>query len=98
LKNATEELSSFVNKTKAISKAMVSNLNDFVQSAIATIEKVSHVPYVKDGANIKSEIELSMYEEEYLGVSIGIYGDFEGLFTLVIPKIALTFKPTICPT
>ena len=71
-------------KTKrAINKVMVTELPNFIDATVATIEMMTNSQAIKEAAKV-DKIEIANKENK-IASSIGFYGDMDGMVMLVFP-------------
>lgn len=68
---------------RVINKVMVSELPNFVNATVATIEMMTNATAVKDAAQV-NEVNIDSTEGK-IASSIGFYGDMDGMIILVFP-------------
>jgi len=76
--------SSVAKKNKGITKKLVSSLSVIIESTVKTIEVLSG--YNTNKNSIKIQPLSILNPEKVLSVSLGLYGDVEGVFILVFEK------------
>ena len=70
-------------KKRPLNKVIVSELANFVDATVATIEMMTNAQAIKEAANVdKIKIENP---ENKIASSIGFYGDIDGMVMLVFP-------------
>ena len=68
---------------RSLNKVIVSELANFIDATVATIEMMTNAKAIKDAANVdKIKIEK---QENKIASSIGFYGDIDGMVMLVFP-------------
>lgn len=72
-----------VQTKRAINKVTVSELPNFIDATVATLEMMTNAVAVKQDVKI-STIEIKM-KENAIASSIGYYGDMDGMIVLVFP-------------
>ncbi len=87
-KNLLEELgassASNVKDKRAINKATITELPNFIDATVATIEMMTNSKAVKDSVNI-NKINIDSKEGK-IASSIGFYGDMDGMIILIFPQ------------
>lgn len=78
------ESSSVAKKSKGITKKLIESLSDITEATVKTIEVLSG--YNTRKKSIKIQPLGVLNEEKMLSVSIGFYGDIEGILILVVEK------------
>ncbi len=68
---------------RPLNKVMVTELPNFINAAVATIEMMTNSKAVKETANI-NEIRVENKENK-IASSIGFYGDMDGMVILIFP-------------
>ncbi len=69
---------------RGLTKAIVSELPNFIEATVATLEMMTNAKAKKTAAEIHSlNIE---HQEQKIASSIGYYGDLDGMIILVFPK------------
>lgn len=85
-KELLEELgasSAAVANKRVINKGIVSELPNFIEASVATIEMMTNAKAVKETAKVN---EISIKEtENKIASSIGFYGDIDGMVVLIFP-------------
>ena len=69
---------------RVINKSIVSELPNFVEAAVNTIEMMTNAKAVKEAAKVE-EIVINGNTEDKIASSIGFYGDIDGMVILVFP-------------
>ena len=72
-----------VKNKRAINKLIVTELPNFIDATVATIEMMTNSKAIKDAAKVDS-IEISDKDNK-IASSIGFYGDMDGMVMLVFP-------------
>ncbi|MDD2790649.1 MAG: chemotaxis protein CheX [Sulfurimonas sp.] len=72
-----------VKNKRAINKAIVTELPNFIDATVATIEMMTNATANKETAKV-STIEI-VEKEDKIASSIGFYGDIDGMVVLVFP-------------
>ncbi|MEA3371985.1 MAG: chemotaxis protein CheX [Campylobacterota bacterium] len=72
-----------VQNLRPLNKGIVTELPNFINAAVATIEMMTNSKAVKETANI-NEIKIEQREDK-IASSIGFYGDIDGMVILVFP-------------
>ncbi len=72
-----------VKNKRAINKVMVTELPNFIDATVATIEMMTNSQAIKEAAKV-DKIEISDKENK-IASSIGFYGDMDGMVMLVFP-------------
>ncbi len=75
---------SAANNKRVINKNIVSELPNFIEAAVNTIEMMTNSKAVKDAAKV-DEIVIDGDIENKIASSIGFYGDIDGMVILVFP-------------
>ena len=75
---------SAANNKRAINKSIVSELPNFIEAAVNTIEMMTNSKAVKDAAKV-DKIAIKGNLENKIASSIGFYGDIDGMVILVFP-------------
>ncbi|MDQ7042857.1 MAG: chemotaxis protein CheX, partial [Sulfurimonas sp.] len=87
-KELLEELgassASNVKDKRALNKVTVTELPNFIDATVATIEMMTNSKAVKESANI-NKIEVASKDGK-IASSIGFYGDMDGMVVLIFPK------------
>ncbi|MEA3228302.1 MAG: chemotaxis protein CheX [Campylobacterota bacterium] len=78
----TTNATSMKNK-KTITKKIITELPNFIQATVSTIEMMTNSKAIKEAANV-NKISIDDKNEK-LASSIGFYGDMEGVVILVFP-------------
>ena len=73
-----------VKDKRAINKGTVTELPNFIDATVATIEMMTNSKAIKEAANI-NKIEIDDKEGK-IASSIGFYGDMDGMVVLIFPK------------
>ena len=69
---------------RVINRSIVSELPNFIEAAVNTIEMMTNSKAVKDTAKV-DEIVINGNVENMIASSIGFYGDIDGMVILVFP-------------
>jgi len=69
---------------RVINKSIVTELPNFIEAAVNTIEMMTNSKAVKDAAKV-DEIVIKENAEQKIASSIGFYGDIDGMVILVFP-------------
>jgi len=72
-----------IKQKRVINKTMVTELPNFIEAAVQTIEMMTNSKAVKDAASIET-IDIKDTENK-IASSIGFYGDMDGMVILVFP-------------
>ena len=72
-----------IKNKRAINKVTVTELPNFIEATVATIEMMTNSKATKDAVNINT-IEIENKENK-IASSIGFYGDMDGMVILVFP-------------
>ena len=72
-----------VKHKRAINKVMVTELPNFIDATVATIEMMTNSQAIKEAAKV-DKIEIANKENK-IASSIGFYGDMDGMVMLVFP-------------
>ncbi len=84
LKELGASSAAHVKDKRAINKAVVAKLPEFIAATVATIEMMTNSKAVKEAAEVST---ISIKEKEgKIASSIGFYGDIDGMVVLVFPK------------
>ncbi|MDF1882637.1 chemotaxis protein CheX [Sulfurimonas sp. SAG-AH-194-C21] len=73
-----------VKDKRAINKTTVTELPNFIDATVATIEMMTNSKAIKESANI-NKLQIDSKEGK-IASSIGFYGDMDGMVVLVFPK------------
>jgi len=69
---------------RALNKLMVTELPNFIDATVATIEMMTNAKAIKDSAKIDKM--LISNTEDKIASSIGFYGDIDGMVILIFPS------------
>lgn len=72
-----------VQNKRPLNKVMVTELPNFINAAVATIEMMTNSKAIKEAAKI-NEIKVNNKEDK-IASSIGFYGDMDGMIILIFP-------------
>lgn len=72
-----------IKNKRAINKATVSKLPNFIEATVATIEMMTNSKAKKEAANINTIVVTDKVDK--IASSIGFYGDMDGMVILVFP-------------
>lgn len=72
-----------VKNKRALTKAIVTELPNFIDATVATIEMMTNSKASKEAAQV-NKLEI-LNKEEKIASSIGFYGDIDGMVILVFP-------------
>ena len=73
-----------VKNKRALNKVIVTELPNFIDATVATIEMMTNSQAIKDAAKI-DKIEIT-YTNDKIASSIGFYGDIDGMVILIFPS------------
>ena len=72
-----------VKNKRALNKVLVSELPNFIDATVATIEMMTNSKAVKDAAKVDKIVIEN--KEDKIASSIGFYGDIDGMVMLIFP-------------
>jgi CheY-specific phosphatase CheX/anti-anti-sigma regulatory factor len=73
-----------IKNKRTINKITVTELPNFIEATVATIEMMTNSKAIKEAANINT-IDITNHDDK-IASSIGFYGDIDGMVILVFPK------------